>query len=112
MVSKQYFNNGVLGLKHHQLTNSLPTSKNTCADYNSSTILPQNCGDLQQKENIPSGIHRIHPEQSSKPFLVLCDMDTFGGGWTVIHSRFDGTQDFYQNWHDYKYGFGNLKGEF
>lgn len=39
-------------------------------------------------------------------------MDTNGGGWTYIHNRFDGSQDFYQDSHSYKVGFGNLAGEF
>lgn len=30
----------------------------------------------------------------------------------VFQNRFDGTQDFYKTWYDYKHGFGNLAGEF
>lgn len=39
-------------------------------------------------------------------------MDTKDGGWTYIHNRYDGSQDFFLNWHDYKNGFGNIGGEF
>ncbi|XP_069114673.1 ficolin-1-like [Argopecten irradians] len=39
-------------------------------------------------------------------------MDTVGGGWTVIQHRFDGSQDFYQNWEAYKHGFGSPYGEY
>lgn len=62
--------------------------------------------------NSISGIYRIQPEHSPESFLVLCDMETNGGGWTYIHNRFDGSQDFLQDSHSYKLGFGNLAGEF
>lgn len=39
-------------------------------------------------------------------------MVTKGGGWTVIQKRFDGSEDFFREWRDYKFGFGNLHREF
>ncbi|XP_050511907.1 microfibril-associated glycoprotein 4-like isoform X8 [Diabrotica virgifera virgifera] len=62
--------------------------------------------------NNKSGVYQIKPRTSSKPFAVLCDMETKGGGWTHIQKRFDGSQDFYLPWRDYKFGFGDLMGEF
>lgn len=59
-----------------------------------------------------SGIYEIQPVDSSRPFMVLCDMETRGGGWTHIHKRFDGSQEFYLGWREYKFGFGDLEGEF
>ncbi|XP_055588798.1 fibrinogen C domain-containing protein 1-like [Uranotaenia lowii] len=46
------------------------------------------------------------------PVKVQCEQSLESGGWIVIHSRFDGTVDFYRTWNDYKNGFGELTGEF
>ncbi|MGH0164740.1 UNVERIFIED_CONTAM: hypothetical protein FKN15_057699 [Acipenser sinensis] len=33
---------------------------------------------------------------------VFCDMETSGGGWTVLQHRMDGAVDFHRPWKDYK----------
>ncbi|KAK5640481.1 hypothetical protein RI129_011292 [Pyrocoelia pectoralis] len=109
LVTKQFLNNGLLELKHHQVQ---PWSDNTCPKSDISNNVPRNCREVLESGQRKSGIYRIQPDTSTKPFMVVCDQLTRGGGWTVIQNRFDGTQDFYQNWHDYKHGFGNLGGEF
>ena len=43
---------------------------------------------------------------------MFCDQTTAGGGWTVFQKRLDGSVDFYRGWADFRYGFGNLNGEF
>uniref|UniRef100_A0A8D0HDT1 Angiopoietin like 5 n=1 Tax=Sphenodon punctatus TaxID=8508 RepID=A0A8D0HDT1_SPHPU len=60
----------------------------------------------------PSGLYIIHPEGSSYPFEVLCDMDFRGGGWTVIQKRTEGVIEFQRMWSEYMDGFGDLSGEF
>ena len=57
----------------------------------------------------PSGKYWLNT--STAPVQVFCDMETDGGGWTVLMRRQDGSVDFYRNWADYKRGFGNLEGE-
>ncbi|XP_064553169.1 ficolin-1-like [Drosophila montana] len=48
----------------------------------------------------------------ASPFRVLCDGHSIGPGWTLIQRRYDGSEDFYRNWGDYRNGFGNLDKEF
>eukprot|EP00058_Branchiostoma_floridae_P024839 XP_002610329.1 hypothetical protein BRAFLDRAFT_62447 [Branchiostoma floridae] len=55
----------------------------------------------------------IYPRDNLGGFMVFCDMDTDGGGWTLFQKRQDGTVYFYRDWADYKAGFpSNLNGEF
>ena len=61
--------------------------------------------------NGKSGIYTINPD-GRQPFEVFCDMDTTGGGWTVIQRRADGSVDFYKNWRQYALGFGSVDNEF
>ena len=51
-------------------------------------------------------------QTSSSTSHARCDMETDRGGWLVIQKRINGSVDFYRNWTDYVYGFGDLEGEF
>ncbi|KAL7742414.1 hypothetical protein ACLKA6_019046 [Drosophila palustris] len=60
-----------------------------------------------------SGIHDILvPKFSIQSFKAVCDAETWGGGWTIILRRIDGSVNFTRNWAEYKNGFGNLDGEY
>ncbi|KAL0155053.1 hypothetical protein M9458_049316, partial [Cirrhinus mrigala] len=48
----------------------------------------------------------------SSMFPVFCDMESSGGGWTLIQHRFDGSTSFNRTWDEYKNGFGKLTEEF
>ncbi|XP_066940384.1 techylectin-5B-like [Macrobrachium rosenbergii] len=76
----------------------------------------RNCRDVQRQGNTTSGIYLIFPYKCCPdvPLQVFCDMETDGGGWTVIQRRADiePREDFYRTWMEYALGFGNLKGEF
>ncbi|XP_035671209.1 microfibril-associated glycoprotein 4-like [Branchiostoma floridae] len=75
---------------------------------------PQDCQDiLDNDDTTPSGVYMVYPRDNLGGFLVFCDMDTDGGGWTLFQRRQDGTVNFFRGWADYKTGFpSNLNGEF
>ncbi|CAL4171322.1 unnamed protein product, partial [Meganyctiphanes norvegica] len=73
----------------------------------------RNCWDLLQDGVTTSRTNIIYPflEHPADPVLVFCDQENFGGGWTVIQNRFDGSEDFYRPWIEYSEGFGNVEEE-
>ncbi|XP_035697220.1 angiopoietin-4-like isoform X2 [Branchiostoma floridae] len=68
-----------------------------CAAYKSSG---QTTSGVYTLGSLPSGVQ------------AYCDMDTAGGGWTVIQRRQDGSVPFNRTWEEYKLGFGNKSGEY
>ncbi|XP_034472452.1 ficolin-1-like isoform X2 [Drosophila innubila] len=60
---------------------------------------------------MPSGIYEIQIPKSGSS-KVYCDTKTWGGPWTVILRRMDGSVNFYRTWRRYREGFGDLDGEF
>ena len=76
---------------------------------------PADCAAVQQRHRI-SGVYTVFPPVCGNGggIRVFCDMETDGGGWTVLSRRADVLhhQDFDLNWQSYKWGFGNLSAEF
>lgn len=52
--------------------------------------------------------------KGKRPITVMCDMDTDGGGWTVVQRRNSDSKliDFNRGWYEYKVGFGDPAGEY
>ncbi|XP_046865592.1 fibrinogen-like protein 1 [Drosophila willistoni] len=62
-------------------------------------------------KGLSSGIHKVETP-GLDPISALCEGDIEGGGWIVIHKRFDGSVDFHRTWTEYRNGFGDKEGEF
>ncbi|XP_027694409.1 fibroleukin [Vombatus ursinus] len=75
-------------------------------------LIYKDCWDYYGKGRKSNGIYQVTPDPRNKSFEVYCDMQTMGGGWTVIQKRLDGSINFNRTWKDYKKGFGNLSREF
>ncbi|XP_037049172.1 ryncolin-1-like [Bradysia coprophila] len=71
----------------------------------------EDCQDAFNQGYVKSGVYPIKPPSSARPFKVWCDMETDGGGWIVIQTRFDGLEDFYRTWVEYRNGFGSVFSE-
>ncbi|CAB1321088.1 unnamed protein product, partial [Coregonus sp. 'balchen'] len=70
----------------------------------------RDCADLYQAGFYKNGVYTIHINvQETKK--VYCNMETAGGGWTIIQQREDGSVDFQKTWKEYKMGFGTVSAE-
>lgn len=73
--------------------------------------IAKDCNELKTFGIQHSGIYPIEIP-SGAIVNVYCDMDTDGGGWTVVQQRAKGLVNFTRKWDDYAYGFGNVNNEF
>ena len=92
--------------------NQTSTQQAVVDQIDATANLPRDCSDLPAGST--SGIYSVLPSSDYQPVQAYCDMNSAGGGWTVIQRRDDiqPRQDFNLGWAEYKRGFGNLTGEF
>lgn len=79
------------------------------------SLRPRDCGDLLKDGQINSGVYVIFPSTDSAGTSVYCDMNSEGGGWTVIQNRGqygNSVYYFYRNWTEYANGFGDRTKEY
>ncbi|XP_057608611.1 angiopoietin-2 [Chionomys nivalis] len=114
-------NNSVLQKQQHDLmetVNSLltmmstPNSKSSAAVPKEEQSTFKDCAEVFKSGLSTSGIYTLTFPNSTEEIKAYCDMDTSGGGWTVIQHREDGTVDFQRTWKEYKEGFGSPLGEY
>ncbi|NXK93079.1 ANGL7 protein, partial [Formicarius rufipectus] len=72
------------------------------------------CSSLYQRNYRISGVYKLPPDEflGIPDLEVFCDMETDGGGWTLIQRRKVGLTSFNRDWKQYKEGFGNIRGDF
>ncbi|GBN52785.1 Techylectin-5A, partial [Araneus ventricosus] len=79
---------------------------------------PVDCADVLNTEHSDSRVYTVWPKSrlnEKKGIDVFCDMDTDGGGWTIIQRRgnFSRPKDFFfKDWESYKNGFGDVERDF
>ncbi|XP_053189177.1 angiopoietin-2a isoform X2 [Scomber japonicus] len=70
------------------------------------------CAAVFKSGNTQSGVYTLTLPNTTLEVKAFCDMETEGGGWTVLQKRFDGGVDFHRTWQEFKKGFGEASGEF
>ncbi|CAB1340123.1 unnamed protein product [Coregonus sp. 'balchen'] len=73
---------------------------------------PIDCASIYYNGVRRSGLYTVVPSLGAMPVEVYCDMETEGGGWTMLQRRVDGSVTFDRSWREYKDGFGDLHSEF
>ncbi|XP_074538231.1 angiopoietin-related protein 7 [Halichoeres trimaculatus] len=72
------------------------------------------CASLYSKSYKISGEYKLPKDEflGTPELTVFCDMETNGGGWTLIQRRKVGLTSFNRDWKQYKKGFGSIRGDF
>jgi len=72
------------------------------------------CASLYNRNYKISGEYKLPKDEflGTPELDVFCDMESNGGGWTVIQRRKVGLTSFNRDWKQYKNGFGTIRGDF
>ncbi|XP_018604753.2 angiopoietin-2a [Scleropages formosus] len=84
----------------------------TAALTQEAQTLYKDCAAVYKAGKTQSGVYSLTLANTTQQIKAYCDMETEGGGWTVIQKRFNGRVDFHRTWKDYKLGFGDPTGEY
>ncbi|XP_055069410.1 angiopoietin-4 [Misgurnus anguillicaudatus] len=107
-------NNSAMQRQHQQLMKSVHTLIDLVSVGPGS--LPnlqrfRDCAEAYKSGHNISGVYHIYIGDMTEPTKVFCDMETSGGGWTLVQRRINGSVNFQKSWKDYKQGFGDPSGE-
>ncbi|VDK64413.1 unnamed protein product [Onchocerca ochengi] len=85
------------------------TSSGLCIPF-LAPAFSSDCADLQRRyHSVGSGLFQLNDWSCSKPelcpFMAHCEMNLFGGGWTIIMQRFNTSLSFDKDILEYENGF-------
>ncbi|XP_006866777.1 PREDICTED: angiopoietin-2 isoform X3 [Chrysochloris asiatica] len=114
-------NNSVLQKQQHDLMETVHNLLSLMSTSNSAKtslvakeeqIIFRDCAEAFKSGLTTNGIYTLTFPNSTEEIKAYCDMESSGGGWTIIQRREDGSVDFQKTWKEYKAGFGNPSGEY
>ncbi|XP_030627063.1 angiopoietin-2a [Chanos chanos] len=91
-------------------TISVPTLRKS-AMMQDTPMQYKDCAAVFKSGNTESGVYTLTLPNTTQQIKAYCDMETDGGGWTILQKRFNGNVDFHRTWKEYKTGFGDTAGE-
>ncbi|XP_016119757.1 angiopoietin-1-like, partial [Sinocyclocheilus grahami] len=112
-LSRATSNSTALQRQQQDLVDTVRNLLSLCAKDGGTALVPnstkqadeerkyRDCADLYQAGFQKNGVYTINisPQETKK---VYCNMESAGGGWTVIQRREDGSVDFQRAWKEYK----------